>query len=257
MRAVPFASLASLLTSGSSLTRNNFIDDSFFELTKERDQFGLVFAKWSGWKYEGDCEFAVGRVAHSGKTSALLVGNSAPKIRIRQEHELEAGRYRVTAYLRGLDIGTGVWNSTTEFMFDEQYMALNKNGTFGWTKLTYVSQISAKKKVAVSFGLMATGNFWIDDVTLEKVANDVPLTPKPVLSGEEAPIAPPGSISAHPTRCPLCGYQNKPALADLLRLRNAADLHRTLVTGPPRKLIASFEDSNPFAGGRTCERARN
>ncbi len=211
------------LVSGASLARTNLIDDPSFEMPKERDQFGLVFAKWTGWKYEGDCEFAVGHVAHSGKTSALLIGNSAPKIRILQQHELGPGRYRITAYLRGLDIGTGVWNSTTEFMFDDQYIPLRKNGTFGWTKLTYVGQISAKKKAAVSFGLMAPGYFWIDDVALEKVADDAPLTPKPVLDGQEAPIASPAPVGPHPVRCPVW-LPKQPSLEDLLRMWHAADL---------------------------------
>jgi len=35
----------------------NLVDDPSFEVPKERDRFGLVFAKWSGWKYEGDCSF--------------------------------------------------------------------------------------------------------------------------------------------------------------------------------------------------------
>src|SRR5712671_5375065 len=137
----------------------NLLEDPSFEMTKERDRFGLVFAKWGGWKYEGDCDFAVGRVAHTGKTSCLLVGGSAPKIRVRQEQELELGRYRTTAFIRGLDIGNGTYNATTEVMFNDQYIQLEKNGTFGWTKLTYVGEVKEKKKVAVSFGLMAPGFF--------------------------------------------------------------------------------------------------
>ena len=94
---------------------------------------------------------------------------------------LEPGRYRVTAYLRGLDIGTGTYGMSTEFMFDGKYIQLNKKGTFGWTKLTYVGEVKEKKQAGPSFGLMAPGYFWIDDVSLEKVGEDVPLTEKPVL----------------------------------------------------------------------------
>ena len=167
---------------GAACAGENLIEDPSFEMPKEADQFGLVFEKWGGWKYEGDCGFAVGSVAHSGSTSSLLTGRLSPKIRIRQEHELEPGRYRVTAFLRGLDIGTGTWNATTEFMFDERYVQLEKNGTFGWTRLTYVGEVNQKKKVVVSFGLMAPGYFWIDDVVLEKVGADTPLTEKRVFS---------------------------------------------------------------------------
>src|SRR6516225_2182187 len=106
----------------------NLLADPSFEITKDKDQFGLVFARWGGWKYEGDCEFRVGRVAHSGEHSCLLFGGSAPKIRVGQNLALEPGRYRVTAYVRGLDIGRGNHGMTTEFMFDGKYIQLNKNG---------------------------------------------------------------------------------------------------------------------------------
>ena len=130
---------AALLLSLAARAGENLLDDPSFEQPKDRDQFGLVFAKWSGWKYEGDCAFEVGRIAHTGKTSALLVGASVPKIRLRApDRALAPGRYRTTAFLRGLDIGTGNWNQTTEFMFDEKYIPLGKNDTFGWTRLTYV-----------------------------------------------------------------------------------------------------------------------
>ena len=82
---------------------------------------------------------------------------------------LEPGRYRVTAYLRGLDITTGTYNASTEFMFDGKYIQLNKRGTFGWTKLTYVGEITEKKQAGPSFGLFAPGFLWIDDVELERV----------------------------------------------------------------------------------------
>ena len=72
----------------------------------------------------------------------------APKIRAVQLRDLEPGRYQITAWLRGLDIGTGTWNATTEFMFDGKYMQLQKNGTFGWTKLTYVADVTRRSKPA-------------------------------------------------------------------------------------------------------------
>ena len=65
--------------------------------------------KWSGWIYEGECEFRVSPIARTGKQSLLLVGGGTPKIRAWPAAlALSPGRYRVTAYLRGLDIGTGV-----------------------------------------------------------------------------------------------------------------------------------------------------
>ena len=57
---------------------------------------------------------------------------------------------------------------------------------------------------------MAPGYFWIDDVSLEQVGDDVPLTEAPVLDTEEAPIAPPGEIVRTAVRCSECGYRNNP-----------------------------------------------
>jgi hypothetical protein len=225
----------------------NLLADSSFEETKSKDQFGLVFARWGGWKYEGDCDFRVGDMAHTGKHSCLLYGGSAPKIRVVQNLPLEPGRYRITAYLRGLDIGRGTYNATTEFMFDGKYQQLNKNGTFGWTRLTYVADLKEKKETGPSFGLTAPGYFWIDDVSLERVRPDVPLTEAPVLGEEEAPVAPPGRIPPRAVRCAECGYRNDPA--GTLCYACGAAIKGPGPAGPAVKLIAGFEDKNPFSGG--------
>ncbi|MCX7045932.1 MAG: hypothetical protein NTX50_10670 [Candidatus Sumerlaeota bacterium] len=252
-------SLALALLSLSAVAPNakaedgNLLADPSFEIPKDRDQFGLVFAKWEGWKYEGECEFRVGQAAHTGKTSCLLFGGSAPKIRVAQLLDLEPGRYRITAYLRGLDIGTGVWNQTTEFMFDGKYIPLNKNGTFGWTKMTYVGQITEKKKAGPSFGLMAPGFFWIDDVSLVKVADDTPLTEAPMLDKEEAPIAAPGALGSDAVRCPECGYRNAPQWGKCYACGSVLEQKKAVVSGPAVKGITSFEEKNPFSGGVVVE----
>ena len=44
---------------------------------------------------------------------------------------------------------------STEFMFDDNYMPLKKNGTFGWTKLTYVGDV--KKRDEGHFQLRPDG----------------------------------------------------------------------------------------------------
>ena len=72
---------------------------------------------------------------------------------------------------------------------------MNKNGTFGWTPLTFVGDVKEKGENShPSFGLMAPGYLWVDDVSVERVGDDVPLTAKPVLGDEEQPIVPPGPI---------------------------------------------------------------
>ena len=233
----------------------NLIRNPSFEQTKPADQFGFVFPDWGGWKYEGECEYRVGRVAHRGQTSALLFGASAPKIRLAQTHPvLEPGRYRITAYLRGLDISTGVWNATTEFACDGQYFQLQKNGTFGWTPLTYVFQVRERKQdfYGPAFGLMAPGYLWVDDVEMVKVPDDVPLTDKPVLGAEEKPLAPPGELGPDAVRCPQCGYRNQPAWKTCFACGSELDLPAA-AQGPAVKPLASFEDKSPFSEGQLVE----
>lgn len=231
----------------------NLLADSSFEVPKPADQFGLVFEKWGGWKYEGECSFRVGEIARTGEHACLLVGGAAPKIRVVQLVDLEPGRYRITAWLRGLDIGTGTWNATTEFMFDSKYMQLGKNGTFGWTKLTYVAQITEKKQAGPSFGLMAPGYLWIDDVSLVRAGDDVPLTDKPLLEKEEAPIVPPAPFGPDAVRCVECGYRNMPAWKRCYACGTALETKKAAASGPPVKVLASFEDKSPFEGGTVVE----
>jgi len=239
-----------LLAAGGAAMARNLVADPSFEKPKPKDQFGFVFQDWGGWKYEGECEFQVSDIAHSGQHSLVMVGGNGPKIRMRPNAlKLAPGRYRVTAYLRGLDISTGQWNGTTEFMFNDTYMGLKKNGTFGWTKFTYVGEVKQTgDNSTFSFGLWAPGRFWIDDVSVEKVGSDVALTAEPVLGQEEAPIVPPGEFGPGEVRCPDCGYRNMPqwekcyACGATLAMKKAASV-------PPVKLIAGFEDKNPFAGG--------
>ena len=131
----------------------------------------------------------------AARPPACCSAPAEPKIRISQTQKaLPPGRYKITAYIRGLDIGEGIWRQNTELAFDGKYMRLNKNGTFGWTPLTYVAEVKANNADGPSFGLMAPGYFWIDDVSLERVGNDVPLTGQPVLGKEESPIAPPAPL---------------------------------------------------------------
>ncbi len=237
--------------SAAAAEPGNLVVDGSFEEPKPRDQFGHVFKNWGGWKYEGDCEFRVGEVAHTGKLSCLLFGASTPKIRISSQlKDLPPGRYKITAWLRGLDIGEGVWHMTTELAFDDQYTHLKKNGTFGWTPLTYVVDVKEKKNInGPGFGLWGPGYLWIDDVAVVRVGDDVPLTPQPVLGKEEKPIAPPGPLGADAVRCPECGYKNMPAWGRCYACGSELKGAKASGAGPAAKLLTSIEGQSPFSGG--------
>ena len=241
-----------LLAAGIVQAGENLLPDPSFEQPKPKDRWGLVFTKWGGWIYEGQCEFRVSDIAHGGQHSLLIVGGTNPKIRASPSQiTLDPGRYRITAFLRGLDIGTGIWNQTTEFMFEEKYLPLRKNGTFGWTRLTYVGEVKQRREFGhPSFGLMAPGYLWVDDVTVEPVGEDVLLTPEPLLGPEEQPIAPPGELGAGAVRCIECGYRNMLDWSRCYACGTALESIRAVATGPAVKLITSFEERNPFDGGQ-------
>ena len=240
--------LAGMVAYVSPADERNLVADPSFEITQNRDNGGHVFAKWGGYRFEGECSFEVGMVAHSGKTSGLLSCTTAGKIRIEQPQDLEPGRYRITAYLRGMDIGAGQWEQDTEFMFNGKYMKLGKRGNFGWSRLTYVADLATRTRTGPSFGLWAPGLLWIDDVSMERVGNDVALTDTPGLDREEAPIAPPGPLGTGAVRCTVCRYRNMPEWGRCYACGGALeDAHRHEAPGPQTKIITSFEDGNPFS----------
>ena len=257
MKLQSFRMVVAMVLVGAALAEagENLVPDPSFEEPKEKDRWGHVFAKWSGWMYEGECEFRVSEIARSGRHSLLLVGGNNPKIRAcPAELVLEPGRYRITAYLRGLDIGAGVWNQTTELMFAEKYMPLKKNGTFGWTPLEYVGEVTEKgDSPQPSFGLMAPGYLWVDDVAVELVGRDVPLSAEPIFGKEEEPIAPPGELGDGAVRCVECGCRNMPAWGGCYACGWLLDATKTGVAGEPIKLITSFEGKNPFGGGTVVD----
>ena len=61
------AAAVALIPGACSRGNGNLLDDPSFEVSKSKDQFGLVFARWGGWKYEGDCDFRVGEVARTAE----------------------------------------------------------------------------------------------------------------------------------------------------------------------------------------------
>ena len=168
-----------------------------------------MFPGWSSWLWHGDARVELGTIARTGKRSCLLRSDGDAKIRIFRHHkQLVAGRYRVTAYIRGLDIGTGKWKQSTEFAFAGRYFQLGRRGSFGWSKLTYVGDVErAAELSAPSFGLMATGSLWIDDVTLERVGPEVALTEKPELGQPESEISGPDLKGKQVLRCERCQYK--------------------------------------------------
>ena len=246
-----------LLLAGRSFaadTAPNLLPDPSIEETQPPNQFGIPYKKWGGWKFEGDVAFRNGKIARTGVTSAEMDGSQGGKMRLYSPAvTVDPGRYRFSCFIRGLDVGVHPWGMSEDVHFvNEQYYNLKKTGTFGWTPLSIVQDVPKRQEVVASIGLLAPGRLWVDDGSLVRVSDETPLTNGPVLGAEEAPIQPPGHLdAATAVNCPDCGYRNMPAWKKCYAC--GADLTQgsTAVTGPPVKLLASFEDGTvrPFDGG--------
>ncbi len=239
---------------------DNLIPDPSFENTQAADRQGRVFPEWDGWIFAEPGKFEASSIARSGTTSCEMISGRGGKIRMfTKKLDVPPGRYRLTAWLRGLDVIPGAYGATADFSvgLTEQFPPLKDiSGTFGWRPLTYVFDKpdgDPEKKVRIYFGLITSGRLWVDDVCLEAVGNDVALTPAPVIGSEEKPVTPPAGLSAATAvRCPSCGYRNLPTAAECYAC--GSEISRAGSGGatmPPVSVFADFEQGQiaPFSSG--------
>jgi len=131
-------------------------------------------------------------------------------------------------------------------------MDLEKAGTFGWTRFTYVAELTKRTRTGPSFALRAPGLLWIDDVSVERVGSGVELTAAAEWGNQEAPIAPPGPLGVAKSAVPNAATGTcRPG--EMLRLRHRSCRQAGGNCWPPERLITSFEESNPFTGGVVVE----
>jgi len=242
-------SMAVLSVSAPVRAENLMPNPSFEELLPKPDSLGHFFVGHGGRVFDQPGRMAVGTIAHSGKYSYEIIDAKGGKTRYRCSMKLEPGRYRASAYIRGLNI-VGTYKSAMEASyFDGKYYPLKVPQTFGWTPITHVFDVAKPIEGDYGIGLWGSGWLWIDDVSLEKVDDSVALTPAPVL-GKEAPIAPPGKLAADAFHCPACGYRNNPDWNTCYACGTPLTT-KTTEEGPAVKVLYDFEDGKvgPFTGG--------
>lgn len=232
---------------------SNLFSNPSFEEVHEPNQFGQAFTKCGGWVYAKPARLAVGTIARTGKYSYEMVADNGGKLRLQLDPvKLEPGRYRVKFYMRGLSIGQGAWGRPLDFTIglDNNFPVLKKTGTFGWTPVTYVFETKKPFELKMMVGLLTGGWLWVDDVSLEKVGEDVDLTKEPVIGSEEKPVSPPAQLSANAFHCPECGLRNNPEWKRCFGCGHAIDHEKK--NGDKVRVIADFEDGKPgpFTGGK-------
>lgn len=201
-----------LMVLSPSVWAENLIDNPSFEKHRAPDRFGRPFEWWGGWSFDPGAKFGVGKVARTGTASCLLDAGPGQKIRMTTPAiKISPGRYRLTAYFRGLDVAPGSTDTSIDLFIPQgnRHFNLRRYGTFGWSKMTYVfEQPLELSNVEFHFGLLAGGRLWIDDVSLEAVDTSVELSKLPTWSPEEAPIDPAGPLGENPKRCMTCLTRN-------------------------------------------------
>lgn len=231
----------------------NLFENASFEETQQPNQYGHLFKYWGGWLYEKPSRLALGTIAHSGRYSYEIICDQGGKARLLSPKiTLEPGRYRVRYYMRGLSIGPGQWNIPLGFFvnYDGKNFNMKKNGTFGWTPVTYVFEIDKKTdNFMLGLALFAGGWLWIDDVSLTRVDNTVELTKEPVIGSEEAPITAPQSREKSTVRCTECGYMIDHDAENCYACGHKVEKRSKSVSAI--KVIADFEDgkAGDFKGG--------
>ncbi|MCC6444578.1 MAG: hypothetical protein IT210_14120 [Armatimonadetes bacterium] len=245
--------LALLLAGGAAVqAADNLLPDPSIEQARPKTQFGIPYAQWGGWIFEGACEFRNGKVSRTGSASAEIVGGQSGKIRLYTPAvTVEPGRYRFSCYIRGLDIGPGAWGTCEDVNFvDEQHHPVKKMGTFGWTRLEIVKDVPARQEIVARMGLWGPGRLWVDDAEIVRVPADTPLTDGPALGEEEKPIAPPEPLdNARAVRCPDCGYRNLAVWQKCYACGESLTAQAQTAGGPDVRTLHSFEEGGiqPFA----------
>ncbi|MBM4086366.1 MAG: hypothetical protein FJ272_16395, partial [Planctomycetes bacterium] len=96
----------------------NLLPDPSIEEKRPKNQFGIPYAKWNGWLFEGACEFRNAKLARAGETCAELAGGQGGKMRLYTPTvTVEPGRYRFSCYVRGLDLAGHPWRLSMDVSF--------------------------------------------------------------------------------------------------------------------------------------------
>jgi hypothetical protein len=90
----------------------NILGNGGFEATLAApDQAGTVFEKWTTWKWDGYCKVSADtEIRHSGKANCLISGRNVGKIAIHQKLDTQAGWYKLSGYVRGINLKEGTYS---------------------------------------------------------------------------------------------------------------------------------------------------
>ncbi|MFB3893881.1 MAG: beta-galactosidase trimerization domain-containing protein [Phycisphaerae bacterium] len=164
-----------LLAAWPALAGVNLLKDGGFEQVLDKpDERGNPFSVWGGWKWEGNCQrVADTEIKHGGKTSALMFSYGNCKIAVSDTVKTEAGLYKLTGYVRGINLTPGAQGRAAIVSFEpkgKEMMTNLPNGTYGWRKFELVVKLpEPSDKTGIYVYLFGSGRVWLDDFVLEKL----------------------------------------------------------------------------------------
>ena len=85
VRALPLSVgllVAALAAPAGAQGAASLMPDPSIEAVQQKNQFGVPYAMWGGWIFEGSPEFRNGKVARTGSTCAEIIGAQGGKIRL-------------------------------------------------------------------------------------------------------------------------------------------------------------------------------
>ncbi len=149
-------------------------DGGFEQYLQQPDEQGNPFKVWSGWKWEGNCRrVADTEIKHSGKASAEMLSYGPCKLGLSQTVKTEAGWYRLSGYVRAIELKPGMYERGLVVSFEpkgKEYMTDLPTGTYGWRKFQMLQHFDEPcDSMLLYIYLFGSGKIWLDDLRLEKV----------------------------------------------------------------------------------------
>ena len=163
-----------VLTCGYAAGQDLLTDGGFEAVAAKPDRNGNPFEKWGGWKWEGDCQrVADTQIKHKGKSSCLMVSHGACKIAVSQKMDTQPGFYKITGYVRAVNLKPGTYARGVVLSFEpkgKEIMDGLPAGTYGWRKFERIYRFPQAVQGNLFYVyLFGSGKVWLDDLSLEKV----------------------------------------------------------------------------------------
>ena len=171
-----FVSLVLLASLWAAQAAENLLKDGGFEQYLDQpDEQGNPFKVWSGWKWEGNCRRVADRdIKHEGQASAEMLSYGACKLGMSQTVKTEAGWYRLSGYVRAINLKPGLYDRGLVVSFEPKGKELMTDlpmGTYGWRKFDLTQQFEeACDSTLLYIYLFGSGKVWLDELQLEKLA---------------------------------------------------------------------------------------